>query len=228
MIAEYFNYDQFGELVLGLPLAGETRPFTPTAVEEPGAAANARMAANSLRRITLDDALGGRIRRCFDTRTATRSRSRTASGAENRPEHRRRARVRLQPLPDPADSACRLHGREPAADCTRARRRNAPRGRDEHAQLLHRGRLPAGDPLDNKCAPANSVECRGHDADQPDEFKRQRDKLVAAVVGANADVLGLNEIENTTGVDALTDPQGIVPGLNDASARATTLRSTPA
>ena len=46
------------------------------------------------------------------------------------------------------------------------------------------------------------------------EFIRQRDKLLAAVVGVNADVLGLNEIENTTGVDALTDPQGIVPGVN--------------
>ena len=43
VIAEYFNYDQFGELVLALPLAGESRPFTPTAIEEPGAAANARM-----------------------------------------------------------------------------------------------------------------------------------------------------------------------------------------
>ena len=40
VIAEYFNYDCFGELVLALPLAGETRPFTGTAIDEPGAAAN--------------------------------------------------------------------------------------------------------------------------------------------------------------------------------------------
>ena len=56
MISEYFNYDRFGEIVLALPLAGETRPFTGTAIDEPGAAANARTPANSLRRITLDDA----------------------------------------------------------------------------------------------------------------------------------------------------------------------------
>ncbi|MEN9644158.1 MAG: hypothetical protein RL238_827, partial [Actinomycetota bacterium] len=56
VIAEYFNYDRFGEIVLGLPLDGEPRPFTPTAVDEPGAAANARALANALRRITLDDA----------------------------------------------------------------------------------------------------------------------------------------------------------------------------
>jgi len=59
VISEYFNYDQFGELVLALPLDGESRPFSPTSIEEPGAAANARMTANTLRRITLDDTLGG-------------------------------------------------------------------------------------------------------------------------------------------------------------------------
>lgn len=56
VISEYFNYDRFGEIVLALPLDGEPRPLTGTAVDEPGAAANARTLANSLRRITLDDA----------------------------------------------------------------------------------------------------------------------------------------------------------------------------
>ena len=55
VVAEYFNYDRFGEIVLAKPLAGETRPFTGTAIETPGAAANARTLANSLSRITLDD-----------------------------------------------------------------------------------------------------------------------------------------------------------------------------
>ncbi len=58
VIAEYFNYDQFGEIVLALPLEGEDRPFTGTALDEPGAPALARTLANSLRRITLDDTLG--------------------------------------------------------------------------------------------------------------------------------------------------------------------------
>src|SRR5215211_3247945 len=57
VIAEYFNYERFGELVMGLPLAGETRPFTPTAIDEPGLSAIDRLLANTLRRITLDDAL---------------------------------------------------------------------------------------------------------------------------------------------------------------------------
>ena len=44
VIAEYFNYDRFGEIVLAQPLAGETRPFTGTAIDEPGAPANTRTA----------------------------------------------------------------------------------------------------------------------------------------------------------------------------------------
>ena len=47
VISEYFNYDRFGEIVLAQPLAGETRPFSGTAIDEPGAAANARTAANA-------------------------------------------------------------------------------------------------------------------------------------------------------------------------------------
>ncbi|NOH01711.1 MAG: ExeM/NucH family extracellular endonuclease [Chloroflexi bacterium] len=74
----------------------------------------------------------------------------------------------------------------------------------------------SGNPLDNKCGPLQNVECRGHDANQPDEFTRQRDKLLAALAGLDADIIGLNELENTTGVDPLGDPvNGIVAGLND-------------
>jgi predicted extracellular nuclease len=53
VISEYFNYDRFGEMVLALPLDDETRAFTGTAIDEPGAPANARTLANTLRRITL-------------------------------------------------------------------------------------------------------------------------------------------------------------------------------
>ena len=41
VIAEYFNFDRFGEIVLALPLPGQDRPYQPTSVVEPGAAANA-------------------------------------------------------------------------------------------------------------------------------------------------------------------------------------------
>jgi hypothetical protein len=74
---------------------------------------------------------------------------------------------------------------------------------------------PTGDPLDNKCGPSQNVECRGADSDQPLEFTRQRDKLLAALSGLNGDIIGLNELENTAGVDPLGDPtNGVVAGLN--------------
>jgi hypothetical protein len=60
------------------------------------------------------------------------------------------------------------------------------------------------------CGPDQDVECRG--ADDPGEFDRQRVKLLAALARLNADVVGLNEIENTTGVEPLAD---IVDGLTD-------------
>jgi predicted extracellular nuclease len=55
------------------------------------------------------------------------------------------------------------------------------------------------------------VECRGWDFDQPTELSRQRAKLIAALSGLGAEVIGLNELENTPGVDPVGD---IVAGLN--------------
>ncbi len=44
------------------------------------------------------------------------------------------------------------------------------------------------------CGPSGNQNCRG--ADNADEFTKQRAKLVAAICGLNADVLGLMELEN--------------------------------
>ncbi len=59
------------------------------------------------------------------------------------------------------------------------------------------------------CGPLKNAECRG--ADTAEEFTRQRAKLLAALSGLDAAVVGLNELENTTGVEPLAD---IVAGLN--------------
>jgi hypothetical protein len=71
---------------------------------------------------------------------------------------------------------------------------------------------PTGNPLDNQCGPANNVECRGWDSDQVDEFTRQRTKLIVALSGLNADVIGLNELENSTGVEPLDSIVSGMPG----------------
>jgi uncharacterized protein len=217
VISEYFNFDRFGETVLGLPLAGESRPFTPTAVVAPGAPAQARALANSLSRITLDDGLD----------------------SEN-PEflrHPNGSRFLLDNLFRGGDTVTntvgvlgfdfgvyRIQPTGPAAYTKTNPRPEAPSSvGDATLRVAAQNTLnffltlnyPTGDPQDNKCGPGQNVECRGADSDQPDEFTRQRTKLLKALAGLKADILGLNELENTTGVDPLGDPtKGIVPGLN--------------
>ena len=57
VISEYFNYDRFGEIVLALPLDGRAAPVHAARRSTSRARRrNARTLANSLRRITLDDA----------------------------------------------------------------------------------------------------------------------------------------------------------------------------
>jgi predicted extracellular nuclease len=215
VIAEYFNYDRFGELVLALPLDGETRPFTGTAIDEPGAPANARTLANNLRRITLDDAVSTQnpsvLRhpsgnpfsllnsfRGGDTVTNTTG----VLGFDF-------SLYRIFPTA-PADYAV-VNPRPASPDPVGGNLRVAAMNT---LNFFITADYPTGDPLDNKCGPFNSVECRGWDSDQATEFSRQRDKLLAALVGLNADVIGLNELENSTGVDPLGDPNGVVEGLN--------------
>jgi hypothetical protein len=215
VIAEYFNYDRFGELVLALPLEGETRPFTGTAIDEPGVGmspANMRTQANTLRRITLDDGLGNQ-----------------------NPE------VTRHPNGDPFSLANSFRGGDtvtntigvlgfdfslyriqptgPAEYEAANPRTEAPEGVGGDVTVAAMNTLnffltldyPSGNPLDNTCGASQTLECRGADADQPLEFTRQRDKLLAAISGLDADVIGLNELENTPGVDPAAN---LVEGLN--------------
>ena len=217
VIAEYFNYDRFGELVLALPLDDETRPFTGTAIDEPGVGpspANLRTQANALSRITLDDGLGS------ENPSFTRHPNGAAFGLANR--FRGGDTVtntigvlgfdfnlyRIQPT-GPADyEATNPRPDEPeevGGDVTVA----AMNTLNYFLTLDY----PTGDPLDNKCGASQTLECRGADSNQPTEFTRQRDKILAAITGLDADVVGLNELENTPGVDPAAD---LVAGLNTA------------
>jgi predicted extracellular nuclease len=66
--------------------------------------------------------------------------------------------------------------------------------------------------LDNAgdiCGPSGDMECRG--ADTPEEFIRQRDKIISALAYMNSDVVGIMEIEN----NATTAIQNLIDGLND-------------
>jgi predicted extracellular nuclease len=59
------------------------------------------------------------------------------------------------------------------------------------------------------CGPLLNQGCRG--ADSAVEFARQRDKIISAISTLDAHVVGLMEMENTTGVEPLQD---LVAGLN--------------
>jgi predicted extracellular nuclease len=212
VISEYFNYDRFGEMVLALPLSGESRPFTPTSIEEPGAPAQARAEANSLRRITLDDGLN----------TQNPSVLRHPNGDPFSLTNRFRGGDTVTNATGVMDYRFSLYRIQPTGAGTYAATNPRPASPESVGGSLRVGSLntlnyfltpdyPSGSPLDNKCGPAQDVECRGWDADQPDELTRQRAKLLAAITGVNADVMGLNELENTAGVEPLAD---IVSGLS--------------
>ena len=212
VISEYFNYDRFGEIVLALPLAGESRPFTGTAIDEPGAPANARTLANSLRRITLDDANSAQnpavLRHPNGDPFSLSNRFRGGDTVQNAVGVLGYDFSLYRIFPTAAAGYTAANPRPPAPESV---------GGDVRVASLNTlnyfltADYPTGDPLDNKCGPLQNVECRGWDSDQPTEFTRQRDKLLAAIGGVNADVMGLNELENTTGVEPLAD---IVSGLS--------------
>jgi len=65
------------------------------------------------------------------------------------------------------------------------------------------------------CGPSGGLDCRG--ADSLLEFTRQRDKIISAILGLDADVVGLVELENNTSASL----QNLVDGLNAATAPGT-------
>ncbi len=213
VIAEYFNYDRFGEIVLAQPLAGESRPFSGTAIDEPGAAANARASANLLSRITLDD----------------------VQSAQNPPvlRHPNGAAFSLSNLfrgGDTVQNAVGVLGFEfnlyrifPTGPAVYTAANPRPASPETVGGTVRVGAMntlnffvtadyPSGSALDNKCGPLNSLECRGWDSDQATEFTRQRDKLLTALSGLDGDVIGLNELENSTGVEPLASITSGMPG----------------
>ncbi len=208
VISEYFNFDRFGEIVLT-----SERHFTPTAIVEPGADAIAAAQEYLLDKITLDD--GRTIQNpdpaihpngsVFNLTNLFRGGD-TVTNVTGVLDYAFNL-YRVQPTQGAAYTAVNL--RPPAPD---------PVGGSLHVASMNTLNFfltldyPSGDPRDNKCGPLLNQECRGADADQPEEFTRQRAKLLAALAGLDADIVGLNEIENTTGVEPLADIVAGLPG----------------
>lgn len=206
VIAEYYNFDRFNEVVLAWPLNNVDRPFQPTSYREPGTAANNVAEKIALRRITLDDARtssnpnpalhpNGQI---FDLDNRFRGGDivRNATGVIDD----RYGLYRIQPTQgaDYTAENPRQETPEEVGGCLKVASFNV---------LNYFLTIDNGSDI---CGPGADVECRG--ADTEAEFQRQRTKILSALAAIEADIFGLIEMENTTGVEPLED---IVGGLND-------------
>lgn len=213
VISEYFNYDRFGEVVVALPAEGQTRPMIPTAVYDDDSAEAAALASlNERSRITIDDALSSQNpaapvhpinRALFSLSNAFRGGD-VATGLTG-PIWYAFNLYRLLPYGAGAPLPGYASYEQTVAPA-------APEDVGGDVVVASMNALNYFLTLDNAgfvCGPNRDMECRG--ADNADELARQRVKLLNALEGLHADVIGLNEIENTPGVSALAD---IVDGLN--------------
>ena len=201
VISEYFNFDRFGEIVLTTD-----RQNQPTAVYEPGSPEALALAADHvLNRITLDDA-------------------RTNQNPDPA-IHPNGLEFDLDNLFRGGDTVANVTG---VMDYSFGRYRIQPTQGADYTSVNRRGPVPEvggnlqvasfnvlnyfntiDDGSNDVCGANQAQECRG--ADNEIERIRQLDKIVAAMDDIDADVLGIIEVENTPGVEAMAD---IVGGLN--------------
>ncbi len=211
VISEYFNFDRFGEIVLALPADGSdpaepNRPFTPTAVVEPGSPEFVALQDLNLRsRITLDDGLSSQ----------NPSFTRHPNGQAFTLDNRFRGGDIVQNAAGVLDFAFSLYRVQPTegADYIPANPRPAAPdpvgGNMTVASFNVLNYFTTLTSEGNICGPSGNMECRG--ADTPEEFERQRAKIIAAIAAMDADVAGLIEIQNDEGEST----EDLVNGLND-------------
>ena len=205
-VSETFGLGRFGELVL----SSGGRLLNPTHVVEPGDAAIAMQAANNLNRIVLDDGsntqnndptlypAGGlsasNTLRVGDTVAAGRFVLEQRFGV-----------YRLQPVEVADIIATNTRPATPAA--VGGDLKVAALNVLNYFTTLNTG--PGG------CGPSGTLDCRG--ANTTFELDRQRAKTVAEILGLDADILGLMEIQNDSGATT----QDLVNALNAATAPGT-------
>jgi predicted extracellular nuclease len=192
-ISEYFNFGRFGEIVLT-----SGRQFQPTAVHEPGSPQAAALAeANLLGRVTLDD---GRNSQNPDPAIHP-------NGATFDLGNLFRGGDTVQDVTGVLDFAFGLYRVQP----TRGAEYAATNPRPAQPEEVGGNVTVASFNVLNYFTTLNS---RG--ANTPEEFERQRAKVIAAITELDADVVGLIEIENNEA--AIED---LVSGLNAASGAGT-------
>ncbi len=209
VISEYFNYDRFGEIVVALPAPGEDRPYNPTALFEPDSqAALDRLDLNLRSRITVDDGITAQ-----NPSAPIHPINRELFSQDNS----FRGGDQVSGLTGPIYYSFDLFRILPYADggfdtYVQTERDEAPAevGGDVRVATLNALNYFVSLDTADTCGPTQDQDCRG--ADDAGEFDRQRVKLLNALEGLDADVIGLVEVENTPGVEPLAD---IAAGLNE-------------
>ena len=201
VLSEYYNFDRFGETVVGAPPNGWDRFHTPTAVVEPGDPARELLAEYRLRQITLDDGRGssnptpayfpGTVDTPFTEESSFR-------GGDTLTD--------VTGVLGYSFSRYRVH---PTADATYSERNPRPEsppavgGDIQVASFNVLNYFLTLDQGENICGANQDMGCRG--ADTPEEFQRQKTKIVQAIARMDAEIVGLIEMENTPGVDPGAD-----------------------
>ena len=210
VIAEYFNFDRFGEILLT-----SERHLQPTAEFEPGSLqVTEAMDGFLLDRITLDD---GRTSQnpdparhpnglVFDLTNLFRGGD-TVQDVTGVMSHAFGS-YRIQPT----------QGANYAIDNPRTIEPDPVGGILKVASFNVLNYFTTLDEGATRftCGPSQDQGCRG--ADNATEFTRQRDKIIAALTVIDADVVGLIEIENNLYDDAVLD---LIDGLNAANGAGT-------
>ncbi|MDN4474807.1 ExeM/NucH family extracellular endonuclease [Demequina sp. SYSU T00192] len=204
-VTELYELGRFGEVTV----SSGGRLDQPTAVVEPGADAIALQAANDLRTVIVDDATNAQnpatlMGRGGDPLTAdnTLRGGDTVTGLTGVMTfgydgyYSTSNAWRVRPVSDRADL--------PVFDADNARPTEAPAvgGDVQVASFNVLNYFLTLDAYPHQCGPVGfEQDCRG--AWNATELERQTDKLVAALAGLDADVIGIMEMENTTGVEPL-------------------------
>jgi predicted extracellular nuclease len=192
-IGEHFNFDRFNETVLT-----DGRQYQPTAVHEPGSGEAAGLAEwNALRRITLDD---GRNAQNPDPAIHP-------NGGIFDLGNRFRGGDTVANVTGVLDFAFGLYRIQQTEGADYSVANPRPDGPEDVGGNLTVGSF-------NVLNYFTTLDSRG--ANTPEEFQRQRTKIIAAITKLDADVVGLIEIENND--EAIAD---LVAGLNAASGAGT-------
>ncbi len=207
VVSEYYEFGRYGEITLAKPPNGWDRLYTPTAVVDPGDAANALTAEYARRTITVDD-------RSDDQNPRTLIHP--GNGQPFTLDNRFRGGDTITGITGIMDYGFSTYRLEPTDYGTYQSVNDRPAsppdvgGTVTVASFNVLNYFVTLDRDGNRCGPHHDQDCRG--ANTPEEFQRQQAKIVAAISTLDADVVGLMELENTSGVDPV---ENLVAALND-------------